>query len=153
MRLASNNPLIYPIIHGNYLTNLRDVAILVEGIQISLSLANTTALKKYNITLANPPIAACSHFPYLSIEYWSCAVTQDTGPENHQAGSCKMGPPNDPMAVVDPELRVYGIKGLRVADTSIMPKVIVKFNKSITSSTMLYKLFEFSTILREIDNK
>lgn len=48
---------------------------------------------------------------------------QDTGPENHQAGSCKMGPRNDPWSVVDPELRVYGVKGLRVADTSIMPKV------------------------------
>jgi choline dehydrogenase len=40
----------------------------------------------------------------------------------HPAGTCKMG--NDPMAVVDPELRVHGIEGLRVADASIMPTVV-----------------------------
>lgn len=52
-------------------------------------------------------------------------MRQETGPENHQAGSCKMGPASDPMAVVDPLLRVHGIKGLRVADTSIMPQVFI----------------------------
>ncbi|XP_001604393.1 glucose dehydrogenase [FAD, quinone]-like [Nasonia vitripennis] len=123
LRLASNNPFIYPIIQQNYLTNPVDVAILVQGIRIALSLANTSILRKYNITLSNPPIRACSRYPFGSNEYWACAVMQDTGPENHQAGSCKMGPSTDPWAVVDPELRVYGVKGLRVADTSIMPKV------------------------------
>jgi choline dehydrogenase-like flavoprotein len=44
-------------------------------------------------------------------------------PENHQAGSCKMGPLRDPLAVVDHELRVHGIRNLRVIDTSIMPMV------------------------------
>lgn len=62
-------------------------------------------------------------YMFLTPEYWDCAIRQDTGPENHPAGSCKMGPPSDPMAVVDPELRVYGIRGLRVADASIMPQV------------------------------
>ncbi|MBV1869354.1 MAG: GMC oxidoreductase, partial [Gammaproteobacteria bacterium] len=40
----------------------------------------------------------------------------------HPVGSCKMG--NDPMAVVDDQLRVHGVKGLRVADASIMPSLI-----------------------------
>lgn len=91
---------------------------------MALNLAKTKALSKYNMTLSNAPLAACSKYPFLSNEYWMCAVHQDTGPENHQAGSCKMGPSTDPMAVVDPQLRVHGIRGLRVADTSIMPQVI-----------------------------
>ena len=41
----------------------------------------------------------------------------------HQFGTCKMGPSNDNMAVVDNKLRVYGIQGLRVADCSIMPRI------------------------------
>ncbi|KZC06464.1 Glucose dehydrogenase [acceptor] [Dufourea novaeangliae] len=123
LRLASNDPFAKPIIHGNYLSDPLDVAILIEGIQIALSFANTTAMAKYNMTLSNTPLPACSQYPFLSNDYWSCAVRQDTGPENHQAGSCKMGPASDYMAVVDPELRVHGIRGLRVADTSIMPQV------------------------------
>lgn len=69
------------------------------------------------------PLSACSQYTFLSNEYWNCAIHQNTGPENHQAGSCKMGPSSDPMAVVDPQLRIHGIKNLRVADTSIMPQV------------------------------
>lgn len=123
LRLASNDPLAKPIIRGNYLSDPMDVTILIEGIEIALSLANTSAMAKYNMTLSNSPSPACSAYPFLSKEYWACAVRQDTGPENHQAGSCKMGPSNDPMAVVDHRLRVHGIRNLRVADASIMPQV------------------------------
>jgi choline dehydrogenase len=42
----------------------------------------------------------------------------------HPAGTCKMGPQSDPMAVVDAQLRVRGLHGLRVADASIMPTLI-----------------------------
>lgn len=108
---------------GNYLSDPVDVAVLVEGIEIAMSLANTSALAKYNMTLSNAPLPACSQYPFPSKEYWACAVRQNTGPENHQAGSCKMGPSSDPLAVVDQRLRVHGIKNIRVADTSIMPQV------------------------------
>jgi choline dehydrogenase len=46
-------------------------------------------------------------------------VRKTVGSYHHQVGTCKMG--QDPDAVVDPELRVYGVEGLRVADASIMP--------------------------------
>lgn len=124
LRLANNNPFEKPLMQANYLNEPIDAAILVEGIQIALSLANTSAMAKYNMTLSNTPLPACSQYTFLSNEYWNCAIRQDTGPENHQAGSCKMGPASDPMAVVDPELKVHGIRNLRIADTSIMPQVI-----------------------------
>lgn len=114
-----------------------DVAILVEGIEIALSVVNTSAMAKYNMTLNNGPLAACSGYPFLSKGYWACAARQNTGPENHQAGSCKMGPPNDPMAVVDNRLRVRGIRNLRVADTSIMPQVNIFFSLVIYSQLLL----------------
>jgi choline dehydrogenase len=49
-------------------------------------------------------------------------VRQTCETYHHQAGTCKMG--IDAMSVVDPQLRVYGLEGLRVADASIMPAVI-----------------------------
>lgn len=51
-------------------------------------------------------------------------MRQDTAPGAHYAGSCKMGANTDPMAVVDEQLRVRGVHGVRIADNSIMPQVI-----------------------------
>lgn len=123
IRLARNDPLAKPLIQGNYFKDPQDMDVLLEGIQLAISLMNSTVLSKYNISLMFPAIPACQRFTYPSIDYWRCAIKQETGPENHQAGSCKMGPANDPMAVVDQQLRVRGVRNLRVADTSIMPKV------------------------------
>jgi len=50
------------------------------------------------------------------------------------SGTCKMGPPTDPFAVVDPKLRVYGIQGLRVIDASIMPQIT---NGNINAPTIM----------------
>ena len=65
----------------------------------------------------------CENLAFGCDAYWECAVRRQTGPENHQAGSCRMGPPDDPGAVVDPQLRVHGIDRLRVIDASVMPVV------------------------------
>ena len=47
-----------------------------------------------------------------------------TGTVYHPAGTCKMGPKTDRQAVVDPQLNVYGVSGLRIGDASIMPDVV-----------------------------
>jgi len=108
---------------ANYLTDERDVKTLVEGIKFAIKLSQTTPLQQYGMRLDKTVVKGCEAPAFGSDAYWECAVRQNTGPENHQAGSCKMGPSHDPMAVVNHELRVHGIRGLRVMDTSIMPKV------------------------------
>lgn len=123
LSLKSRDPLDAPKIVVNYLQEEHDVKVLVEGIKFAIRLAQTSALQPYGMRLDESKVAGCENFEFNTQEYWECAVRQDTFAENHQAGSCKMGPSRDPMAVVDHELRVHGIRNLRVMDASIMPKV------------------------------
>lgn len=80
-------------------------------------------MTKHKLKQVKEPSEQCSHYEYDSDDYWRCEIQWYTRPENHQAGTCKMGSSDDPMAVVDPTLKVIGIEGLRVADASIMPQV------------------------------
>ncbi|XP_046750944.1 glucose dehydrogenase [FAD, quinone]-like [Diprion similis] len=121
--LASKDPFDQPVIWANYLSEPSDVQGLVEAIEMALRLTGTKALRAYNFTLTDTNIEACSDHTFASTEYWVCAIRQDTTVELHQGGSCKMGPASDPLAVVDPQLRVHGVTGLRVVDASIMPQV------------------------------
>ena len=64
-----------------------------------------------------------SHEPW-SDEYFKCVVQNTILTVYHPIGTCKMGSPTDPMAVVDSSLRVLGTKNLRVIDASIMPRIV-----------------------------
>ncbi|XP_011262046.1 glucose dehydrogenase [FAD, quinone] [Camponotus floridanus] len=123
LRLRNNDPLSKPLIYPKYLTHPDDAAALVEAIKFSIRLSESQALKRYGFDLDRTPVKNCEHLKFGCDDYWECAIRHDTAPENHQAGSCKMGPPDDPLAVVDNQLRVRGVRGVRVADTSIMPQV------------------------------
>lgn len=86
-------------------------------------MAETESMKKLGVQLASKFVKGCGNYLFDSDDFWECAIRHDTGPENHQCGSCKMGSPQKSNSVVDASLRVIGIKGLRVADASIMPTV------------------------------
>ncbi|XP_018357886.1 PREDICTED: glucose dehydrogenase [FAD, quinone]-like isoform X1 [Trachymyrmex cornetzi] len=125
--LASKNPLNPPIIWSNDLAHPQDRSIIYQGIQYIFKLSQAETMKKYNLTMIDTIIPECEQYKKngeMNYEYWDCKFQYDTRPENHQAGTCKMGPSSDPMAVVNPALKVYGIDGLRVADASIMPLMI-----------------------------
>lgn len=122
LTLKSNDPLDYPLIYPNYLAKEQDVNILVEGIKTIIQIIQTNALKHWDLKLDPTPREKCAHLPFATDEYWKCVVRWYTGPENHPAGSCMMGP-SATDAVVDPELRVHGIPNMRVIDASIFPYV------------------------------
>lgn len=63
-------------------------------------------MKRYGFQLDQTVVPGCEKFRFGTDPYWECAVRRQTGPENHQGGSCKMGPPTDPLAVVNPLLQV-----------------------------------------------
>nr|KAF7431587.1 hypothetical protein H0235_004511 [Vespula pensylvanica] len=124
IKLKSKNPLDYPLIYHNYLTNPDDVKVLREGVKAAIAFAETNSLKKFGTRLYTKPFPNCKHHPMFTDEYWECAIRQFTMTIYHISCTAKMGPRSDPMAVVDPSLKVYGVKGLRVIDASIMPAIV-----------------------------
>ncbi|CAB3374233.1 Hypothetical predicted protein [Cloeon dipterum] len=123
VRLKSKNPMAWPIMYGNYFDDPNDLESVVEGIKFSIELSKTRAFQKYNSTLHDIPLPGCAHLEFNTDDYWRCAVRQMTTTLHHQCGTAKMGPASDPDAVVDHELQVHGIKGLRVVDASIIPRI------------------------------
>ncbi|KAL0130230.1 hypothetical protein PUN28_002071 [Cardiocondyla obscurior] len=123
LKLRSTNPLDPPLIYPNYFTNEKDLIVLLEGIKQVSKLIDTRAMKKWDLRLEQTRNPLCSDYHFGTDAFWICQIRAETGPENHQAGTCKLGPNTDPSAVVDSELRVHGISNIRVADASIFPIV------------------------------
>ncbi|XP_060815321.1 glucose dehydrogenase [FAD, quinone] [Bombus pascuorum] len=123
VKLKSKNPLDYPLMYHNYLTDPHDVNVLREGVKAAIAFGETSSMKRFGARFHNRALPNCNHIPMFTDEYWNCAIRQYTMTIYHMSCTAKMGPPTDPMAVVDPELRVYGVTGLRVIDASIMPTI------------------------------
>lgn len=123
IKLQSKNPLRYPLLYHNYLTHPDDVNLLREGVKAALAIAETQALKPFGPRFNARPPPKCKHLPLFSDEYWECVIRQYTLTIYHYSCTAQMGPPENPHAVVDPQLRVYGVQGLRVIDASIMPTI------------------------------
>ncbi|XP_027839380.2 glucose dehydrogenase [FAD, quinone]-like [Aphis gossypii] len=123
VKLRSSNPMHAPLFYAGYLTDKRDRETLIEGIKQAIAVSETPAFQKYGSRLLPIPFPGCEHEKFMSDAYWMCATGLVSTNLHHQSGTCKMGPETDPDAVVDSKLRVRGIKGLRVVDTSIMPVI------------------------------
>lgn len=124
LELHDKNPFNMPKIVGNFLTDEFDIFTLKNAIKFIILLGESKPFQKYGAELHLPNYPTCTNNPAGSEQYWECALRTLATTQNHQMGTCKMGPTNDPDAVVDAELKVYGIKGLRVVDSSIIPRPI-----------------------------
>ncbi|WP_353163717.1 GMC family oxidoreductase [Empedobacter brevis] len=114
IKLKSNDPKDSPLIDPNYLAEQADVDALYEAVQLCRKLGYTDALKDWMKEEIYPGKDKTK-------EEVLAYIRKASSTYHHMTGTCKMG--IDKTAVVDPELRVYGIEGLRVADASIMPDV------------------------------
>lgn len=121
MRLSSKNPFDHPLFYGNYLQEEEDRKTMIAGIRAAIELVETDVFKKYEGKLNGKPFVGCEGFVFNSDEYWGCALKYLTSSIHHQIATCKMGDVQDRTAVVDHELKVHGVEGLRVADTSVIP--------------------------------
>ncbi|XP_001602133.1 glucose dehydrogenase [FAD, quinone] [Nasonia vitripennis] len=124
IRLKSRNPMIYPEIVPNYFTHKEDIDVLVDGIRIAMEVSNSSAFQRFGSRPLTIQMPGCQKHPFDTYEYWECAIRHFTFTIYHPTGTCKMGPRSDKTAVVDSRLRVYGVKGLRVVDASIMPEIV-----------------------------
>lgn len=111
----SANPLDEPMIQANYLSHPDDRATLIKGIRRARALLRTPALAPYFERESMPGDEMQSDQALLDFASKYGASAQ------HLVGTARMGPLSDPMAVVDAELRVHGLQGLRIADASVMP--------------------------------
>lgn len=115
LTLASKDPLAAPLINPRFLEHPDDMDVMVKGYKLTRKLMDAPAL-------ANARTSDYQTANVHTDEEIRQVIRQCSDTVYHPVGTCKMGV--DTMAVVDPELRVYGVTGLRVVDASIMPTLI-----------------------------
>ncbi|MGW6777748.1 GMC family oxidoreductase [Brucella pseudogrignonensis] len=115
VRLASNDPTAAPLIDPNYWSDPHDRKMSLEGLKIAREILSQDALKPYVMAERLPGSKVVSDDDLFD---YACANAKT---DHHPVGTCRMG--TDAMAVVDLELKVRGLEGLRVCDSSIMPRV------------------------------
>lgn len=116
IRLASRDPLAKPQIFANYLSHPEDMERMVKGVKLAQKILAAPAFGPYR-GKELVPAPGCQTDGDIQHFIRQCAETI-----YHPVGTCKMG--SDPAAVVDAELRVHGVQGLRVVDASIMPLLV-----------------------------
>ena len=114
--LRSSDPMAEPAIDPNYLSDQDDLDMTIKGAKITRDILEAPALAPYRQS------ELFDTHDNMSDEEWARHIRARADTIYHPVGTCKMGV--DDMAVVDPELKVWGLEGLRVVDASVMPTLI-----------------------------
>jgi choline dehydrogenase len=114
IKLRSADPKDRPVVDARFLSHPDDVKALAFGIEVCRDIGNSAAMKDF----VKREVAPAKKLVGKEMEDF---VRNGATTYFHQAGTCRMGKDND--AVVDANLRVNGIQGLRIADSSIMPRI------------------------------
>jgi choline dehydrogenase len=116
--LLNNDPFADPAIYANYLSADEDRRALREGVKIARKVVSQPAFAQYQPKEYGDSAKAQTD---AEIDAW---IKQNAETIYHPVGTCKMGAATDPMAVVDGDLKVIGLEGLRVIDASVMPTLV-----------------------------
>jgi len=116
VRLASADPRDAPLIDPGFLTEPGDLDRLEAGLGMIRHATAGTAFTRLGVTEALPG-------PGTRADGLRAWIRRTVGSYYHPAGTCQIGPRPDDGAVTDPDLRVHGIDGLRIADASVMPLI------------------------------
>jgi choline dehydrogenase len=128
VRARSADPFEPPLIQTNYLTAELDRRVVVAGMKLARRLLQTQPLAPY---------FAYEDFPGPNVQSddeFLHAATLRGQTTFHPSCTCHMGPASDPLAVVDDNLRVHGLEGLRIVDASIMPRMT---SANLNASTLM----------------
>jgi choline dehydrogenase len=113
VRIRSTDPLQMPSIHPNYLSEAGDCSALLAGLRLARQIFSMPALSRWGIQETLPGSVTQSDAQWID-------YAREKGVSGyHLVGTCRMG--GHDSAVVDPQLRVRGLQGLRVVDASILP--------------------------------
>lgn len=115
LRLRSSDPFEFPLVQPNYIGTEEDRRVAVAGLRLTRQIMHSAPFDRFRDRDEFPPESARSDEELLEF------VRRRGGTAWHLMGTCRMGPAADPASVVDPQLRVIGLQGLRIADASIMP--------------------------------
>jgi choline dehydrogenase len=116
VRLQSVDPQQHPLIDTNLLADERDLARTIAGVKVLQDIMSQRSMARFIKREFAPGPAVTTDAQYAAY------VRSMVGTGYHMVGSCKMGV--DGSAVVEPDLRVRGMQGLRVCDSSVMPEIV-----------------------------
>lgn len=119
--LESNKYNDPPMIISGFLSHDEDLDSIVDYIEDFIKVANTKVFKDFDAQFILPDLPDCNtlmgYFPPVGSTYWKCYILSMMDASYHYSSTCSMG------TVVDSRLRVFGIKGLRVIDASVIPLI------------------------------